>query len=70
MEQPTRKDLGQTIIRDLEEFQLDVILDGLDKMSPFQLSTFVKKKIHTLNKIKARHSKVNHIPHTVLELED
>ena len=44
-------------------------------MSSFKFSSLVKKKerIHTLNylnSIKARHSKVKHIPHIVLEMED
>ena len=75
MEQPTRNDWGQTILKDIEEFQIDVTLDEIEKMSPFQFSSLVKKKekIHTLdylNSKKARHSKVKHIPHTVLEMED
>ena len=56
----------------LKNFQLDVILDGIEKMSLLQLSSLVKKeeKINTLNKIKARHYKVNHIPYTVWKMED
>ena len=74
MEQPTRNDWGQTILKDIEEFQLGVTLDEIEKMSSFQFSSLVKQKekIHTLDyliSIKERHSKVKHIPHTVLEME-
>ena len=39
MEYPTRNDWGQTVLKDIEEFQLDVTLDEIQKMSPFQFSS-------------------------------
>ena len=75
LEQPTRNDWGQNILKDIETVQLEMSLDEIEQMSTFQFHSLVKEKekintLEYLNSIKQKHSKVKHIPHTELEIQD
>ena len=75
LNEPTHKDWGQTVLQDIEEFEMNLSLDDIEKMSEFTFKNLVKKKgeantMKYLNSVKAKHSKVLHIPHFHLEMAD
>ena len=75
LSEPTSKDWGQTVLQDIEEFDMNLSLDDIEKMSEFTFQNLVKKKgeantMKYLNGVKAKHSKVLHIPHIHLEMAD
>ena len=72
---PTRNDWGVTVMKDIEDFNINLSFDKIESMSEHSFKNLVQKKekIHTLNYlngVKGSHSKVKHIDHSVLEMAD
>ena len=75
LEDPTCFDWGETIKKDLEEYKVDLSLQDIEKMSEDSFKRLIQKKeklltLNYLNELKAGHTKVLHIPHTVLGMAD
>ena len=75
LSEPTRQDWGESVQKDIEDFELNLTLNQIEKMYQPKFHNLVKKKeqIHTLkylNSVKAKHSKVLHISHSALEMAD
>ena len=75
LDDPTKHDWGQTVLMDIEEFDLNLTLNQIERMSQSTFQTLVKEKEkkHTLaylNNVKAKHSKVLHISHNKLQMAD
>ena len=76
-ENPVRNDWCQTIQEDLEVFGIDLTLEEIEKMSETQFKELVKQKereaslAHLNNeKISKNHTKVMHIKHEALKMQD
>ena len=73
--EPSKQDWGETILNDIEDFGINLTLDEIEKMPQTTFKALVRKKerissLNYLNGIKAKHSKVLHITHSVLEMAD
>ena len=51
LREPTTNDWGETVKRDIEEFEIDLTLEEIERMSESLLKTLVKKK-EKINTIK------------------
>ena len=74
---PVKNDWCHTVIEDIEAFQLGVTIEEIENMSQVAFNVLVKKqeKIASLEylnqeKIIKNHSKVLHIPHSLLDMQD
>ena len=72
---PVKNDWIYTVREDLEELEIGLDFETIKELSKESFKIFVDKQIEALtlkylNKIKAKHSKVNHIIHKNLELQN
>ena len=72
---PTRKDWVTTIKNDLEELNINLQFEEIMKMKKSELRNILKQKIEIkvmkrLEKLKNMHSKVNHIKHEFLRIQN
>ena len=75
LNQPTKNDWGEAILKDLSEFEINLSMGEIERMSELSFKSLVEKKekeytLKYLNTVKQGHSKVLHINHTVLEMAD
>ena len=75
MNQPFKDDWYLAVIRDIQDFKLDLDIDEIKQMSLYKFRNLVKKAItvkafQDLNDIKLKHSKVMHIVHAKLEMQN
>ena len=73
-EQPVKDDWYLSVVKDLEEFQLDMNFEEIKKLSSFSFHTIVQKSacqkaLLDLSKIKLKHNKVKHIQHEKLIMQ-
>ena len=74
LENPSNGDWGQSCKKDLEELEIQMEIDDIEKMTKNKFRNLVKKKtlekaLQHLNQVKAKHSKVLHLTHTKLEMQ-
>ena len=75
LDQPTRNDWGQTVLKDIQTYKLDLTVDDIESMSQAKFNTLVKTKgqqntLEYLNGKKGTHTKVLHIEHSDLVMQD
>ena len=75
LEQPSRQDWCHTVTEDLKTLKMNLKLSEIRKLTKATFKKMVKDKIEEealkyLNDIKARHSKVRHIEHTKMKMQD
>ena len=75
MNQPFKDDWYLAVIRDIQDFKLDLDIDEIKQMSLYKFRNLVKivitvKAFQDLNDIKLKHSKVMHIVHAKLEMRN
>ena len=75
LEQPSRQDWCHTVTEDLKTLKMNLKLSEIRKLSKATFKKMVKDKIDEeslkyLNSIKAKHSKVRHIEHTEMRMQD
>ena len=73
-EQPVKDDWYLSVVKDLEEFQLDMDLEEIKELSSFSFHKTVQKSacqkaLMDLTKIKLKHTKVKHILHEKLSMQ-
>ena len=74
LENPSPGDWGLTCLKDLEELDIKWNIPDMENMSKCSFRNIVRKKtaertLEYLNEIKGRHSKVMHIPHRKLKMQ-
>ena len=72
---PTSKDWVTTILNDLEEINLEMKFEDIKKMDKKLYMNIIRRKIeyktlNDLNRIKANHSKVMHLEHLNLKMQN
>ena len=75
LEQPSRQDWCQTVIEDLKTLKINLTLNELRNLEKSKFKKLIKDKIEEealkyLNSIKAKHSKVLHIKHSKMMVQD
>ena len=61
LDQPTRNDWGQTVLKDIQTYKLDLTVDDIESMSQAKFNTLVKTKgqqntLEYLNEKKGTHT--------------
>ena len=74
MNQPLKDDWCLAVMEDIQVFKLDLELDQIKQMSIYKFQNCVKKAValkavEDLNNIKLKHSKVMHVVHRKLEMQ-
>ena len=69
------KDWTNTVMKDLEELNIDMNFDVIKMMKKPTWDNMIEKAIHVralkdLNKVKAKHSKVLHLKHDYLKIKN
>ena len=75
LEQPSRQDWCQTVIEDLKTLKINLTLNELRNLEKSKFKKLIKDKIEEealkyLNSVKAKHSKVLHIKHSKMMVQD
>ena len=75
LENPSPGDWGLSCLKDLEELDIKWNISDIENMSKSSFRNIVRKKtaartLDYLNEVKGRHSKVLHIPHMKLKLQE
>ena len=75
LRKPSKNDWGQTVIKDLEILEIDMPLSEIASISSDAFKKEVNERIGKealkyLNNEKSKHSKVLHIPHSEMHLQD
>ena len=74
MNQPLKDDWCLAVIKDIQDFKMELEIEEIKKMSICKFQNCVKKAVaikafEDLNSIKLKHSKVMHIVHSKLEMQ-
>jgi predicted metal-dependent hydrolase len=74
IEKPLNGDCGQSCKKYLEDPEIQMKIDDIEKMNRNKIRNLVKKKtmdkaLQYLNQVKAKHSKVLHLTYTKLEVQ-
>ena len=75
MNNPTPKDWVSTIVSDLKQLNLNIQFEDIKQMKKFDFMNTVKRKIRyktlkDLEKWKEKHTKVKHLNHSVLKMQN
>ena len=75
MNEPAKNDWVKTVLNDIEYFDLNLTIKEIEEMPKLAFKKLVKKKekqktLEQLTKEKTKHTKVAHIKHSVLEIQE
>jgi hypothetical protein len=73
LNQPTKNYWGEAVLKDLSEFEINLSIGEIERISELSFKSLVEKKEYTLkylNTVKQGHSTVLHINQPVLEMAD